>query len=241
MKNPILYLCFLLFYIPFVNAQSINHKTKRAIQIDSAISKWDKKVRIWKFTPWAIFAGYTSLGFEKSLKDRRSLEFNLGIVGAGFKWQGGSYEQSLKQLGATVTAGYKFMFPDDVHPDEKEFKHRLKAAYFRPDVTFGFYREKYIHRIYSPNSPERVDKTENSYISYLSIVPTIGTQKINRRGFVWDIFIGVGVGINFPTHKEAAVSNFGRYGVYLSLHDENKKERLIVPALKIGFLVGGLF
>ncbi|MDZ7877629.1 MAG: hypothetical protein U5L45_08160 [Saprospiraceae bacterium] len=195
----------------------------------------DHKTRILKVTPLAFGSGYTTFAYEKSLRPKRSYEIQLALVGLGVPRL-----PNLAQRGATVTFGYKFIEQPTEPPKRNRYRHVLRGRYFRPDVTLALYKEKYENLIYTPNVPQPMVQKEGILVSYLSVVPTIGYQKVRRKGFVTDVFVGAGLAAVYPMNGGEVLGV--AYYTNLIPFDRSKGEKLGVSyALKLGFRLGGVF
>ncbi|HUX52911.1 MAG TPA: hypothetical protein VMV56_00710, partial [Williamwhitmania sp.] len=129
----------------------------------------DQRKNCLKFRLISPLIGYSEIIYERSLKPGASLEFGLGIVGAGEQ-----YNQS--QSGASMRIGYKFIKTPDFYLKGMRYAHVLKGAYFRPEVAASYYKRDF------------------KEVFATAILFSIGNQWIFNNLIAVDIFGGIGYG-----------------------------------------------
>ncbi len=234
MKNTQLTFWLICLFFHFAEAQN-GVNPADSIGKKSISTKSDAKKQALKVSPLAFLSNYTSIAYEKSLKQGRSFELKLVLIGAGVAL--GNLE---KTIGATATIGYKFIQQPTEAPKKNRYQHVLRGRYFRPDFTLAFYTFPYKHDFYEPNNIYPTTKTEKLPIFYASLMPTIGSQKVWRNGLVADIFIGAGLAAVVPMNGDHIISNTNHSQVII-LNRLSDKKFGIAPTFKAGFLMGGLF
>lgn len=235
MKNIKLTLWLILQLTYSVNAQNISDSTLIKSKKERLTTKSDKKTQILKITPLAFLAGYTSVAYEKSLTPKRSFELKLTLIGAGI-----TMPDLPKSKGAAATIGYKFIKQPTEPPKKNRYQHILRGRYFRPDFTVAYYIYPYLHDFYEPNNIYPTTQQERLPIFYASLVPTIGYQKVWRKGFVTDIFMGAGLAAVTPMNGDHIIDTTN-YSQVIILDRLSDKKWGIAPAFKTGLLIGGLF
>ena len=132
------------------------------------------------FLAWTV--GYTSFGYEHSMKPGRSFEARLGAVGLGKNLA------NENQRGLVATFGYKFINVPDYRTARQHYAHLLHGGYIRPEVSVGSYGiDTYIYNGTNYNTKGRAQVT--SFCFMLSG----GKQWIIEK-FAIDSFIGIGIG-----------------------------------------------
>lgn len=136
------------------------------------------------------FIGSTQITFEHSIKPSRSMEYTLGIIGAGVDVQDDN------AFGATLKFGYKFIKKPDYILPGMSLAHILNGGYVRPEVivnVFGY--DSYTYD-YGMNSFNR----ETSFSG--AIVLNIGKQWVYDNAFIIDFYVGVGYGFSTSTNED---------------------------------------
>ena len=142
----------------------------------------DNKKNAIKLDFISPLTGNTTFAFEHSLRPGRSLEASLGIIGLGFK------PNDRHSRGAFVRFGYKFIKSPDFYFSKMRYSHILKGAYVKPEVSFGYYTEKFERNNYDAYS----SYTEETFSFTIHLV--LGKQWIFDNAFLIDFFGGVGYG-----------------------------------------------
>ncbi|MGL6267926.1 MAG: hypothetical protein ACRC2O_08365 [Chitinophagaceae bacterium] len=140
--------------------------------------------------------GYTQLGYERSLKPGRSIEFNLGIIGLGknqvidyYYYQPGTsspkeYKRDAK--GANIGIGYKFIKTPDFINRNIRFAHLLQGSYIKPTLYTGFYSENII------DLKTQIPIAERRTVAYGALMIELGKQWVFSEQFLLDIYFGLG-------------------------------------------------
>lgn len=224
---------WILFFLSQLSvAQNVEKLEPQIRWGDSIADLSTTKKRAIKITPLAFIAGYTAFSFEKWIAPGRSYELKLGIIGLGQHGYDGA-----GQIGMTATAGHKFINRPFPGPERDGKVPPLRGWYFRPDLTVGCYKEKYINRVYTPNSNGPILKTESFLVKYVSFVPTFGVQMVRPWGLVTDFFVGFGIAVIDPINGNRVVDR-GKYGYIIPLDKKKGEEPGVSYVVKLGFLMG---
>jgi hypothetical protein len=188
-----------------------------------------------KVSPFFFLIGYIPFAYEKSLKQGRSLELKLALIGTGIT----PPDKESKPRGLAATVGYKFIQQRE-SPKKNRYQHVLRGWYFRPDFTISVYQKSYSHDIYEPTNIIPVVKTERVTLSYACLVPTVGFQRVRRNGLVTDFFVGAGAGVASPINGDKVFPTT-EYSNYMPLNQKATQKIGFSYAFKTGLLIGGLF
>ena len=228
----ILFMSVIVLLLPnCVEAQKTKKVTPEPIEIDP-LNEHAHKKRAFKATPLAFFLGYTGIAYEKSLEPKRSFEVRVNLIGLGIKYIG--------QVGAAVTTGYKFIFLPTTDSDGGDDKHSLSGWYFRPEISLSSYFQTYNNAVYEGNVSKPVLQKDKTQMSYLTVMPTIGRQKVTESGFVYDFFLGIGYAAVYPMNNKN-MGDYAHYGSLIKLNKATSQKLGFAPSVKVGFLVGGVF
>ncbi|HUW06958.1 MAG TPA: hypothetical protein VMW01_11920 [Williamwhitmania sp.] len=129
----------------------------------------DQRKNCLKFRLISPLIGYSEIIYERSLKPGASLEFGVGIIGAGKHYD---HDYS----GGSLRIGYKFIKSPDFYIKGMRYAHVLKGAYFRPEVAASYY------------------KRDSKEVFATAIIFNIGNQWIFNNLIAIDIFGGIGYG-----------------------------------------------
>ena len=163
--------------------------------------------------------GYTSIGYERSLKPGRSVEGTLGLIGMGIA------PDNENPQGAFLKLGYKFIKDPDYYLRGMRYSHLLKGSYIKPEIGItAFSRNEWQYDEYYPFQSHEVRKAVVSAVIQL----VIGKQWIFDNAFLVDIFGGVGYG--FSTNWDLGGYH---YGYVLA---DSKFPLALSSGLRIGFL-----
>jgi len=156
------------FRVEFSNPENYVDNKKNAIKVDFI----------------SPLTGNTTFAFEHSLKPGRSIEAGLGIIGLGYMPGGRN------STGAFLRFGYKFIKSPDFYFSKMRYSHILKGGYVKPELSFGYYSEKFQNYYTEPGSTS----TEHTFTGSLHLV--LGKQWIYDNSFLVDFFGGIGYGFN---------------------------------------------
>jgi hypothetical protein len=148
----------------------------------------DNKKNALKIDFLSPLFGQTTIGYERSLKPGASMEFQLGIIGAGvnnYKYFG------VESSGLFLRAGYKFITKPDFYLKGLRYAHVLKGGYIRPEITLGMCKEDLIYN-YSSRLSSRGKVTTD--VVFAAFMLNFGKQWIMNNSFLVDFFFGFGYG-----------------------------------------------
>jgi len=161
---------------------------------------------IYKFGLFSPLGGALSLGYERSMRPSRSMEYAIGIIGLGT-----SMHENAR--GAYIRAGYKFIKKPEVYKIAGEYAHIMHGAFIRPDLVFSYY------------SYESYNKSTREDAFSFALLLNFGKQWILDDEF--SLSINAGVGYAISTGDEYYYSHYS-YG--------NEFPLALSVGLSIGFL-----
>jgi hypothetical protein len=167
------------------------------------------------------FVGSTQFSFEHSMKPGRSIEFTLGIIGAGVDVQDDN------AFGATFKFGYKFIKTPDFLMPGMSYSHLLKGGYIRPEVIMNIYN----YTSYTYDMFGFARSTRETSISG-AFVLNLGKQWIFDNVFLIDFYVGVGYGFA----SRSGGDNYGGF-FYGFTGAEPQLPIALTGNLRIGFLL----
>lgn len=140
--------------------------------------------------------GYTQITYEKSLTVGRSIEFGLGIIGAGKNqslewWDNSLHTDKKNQFGLAGSFGYKFNKLPDFLFGRTRFTHIMQGSYVKPVVYAGNYSE---NRITYKQNYQYVLERKN--ISFAALQLEFGKQWVFGNQFLLDTYWGFGYGFD---------------------------------------------
>lgn len=150
-----------------------------------------------KFNFLSPLYGYTEFGFEKSNGVGKSIEFSLGIIGAGKSGILDYYTDQLKevkrsQFGFFVSGGYKFgKLPDFIIFGKTKASHLMQGSYIRPIAYLGHYKENII--VDKGSSLIEVGKQN---VTFGALQMELGRQWVFGEKFLLDAYWGIGYGFD---------------------------------------------
>ena len=141
--------------------------------------------------------GFTQISFEKSLGVGKSYEVSLGIIGLGKSNQLEYYDMAFrnvnrKQLGAFVSAGYKFNKLPDFIFGRTRFTHIMQGGYVKPILYLGNYSENKV--VYKSATQSYNVEKQNTTFGALQI--EFGKQWVFGEKFLLDTYWGLGYGFD---------------------------------------------
>jgi hypothetical protein len=154
--------------------------------IDNPALYSDQRKNALKFGFLNPFVGSSQVSFEHSIQPGRSMEFTLGIIGAGIDVQDDN------AFGATFKFGYKFIKKPDFLIPGMSLAHILNGGYVRPEIIFNVYGFDSYNYDYNGSyySSSNIRKTSFSG----AIVLNLGKQWVFDNAFLIDLYFGVGYG-----------------------------------------------
>jgi hypothetical protein len=169
---------------------------------------------IYKVSFLAPAFGFTSFGYERSIKPSQSFEARLGIIGLGRNTQGLFNSIKDNQSGAFVSLGYKFTHKPDSYNSRDRFSGLLNGAYIRPEISVGSYAHDVSNYSFGSNNA-----TQRQQTTYACLMLCEGKQYVLGKRFVVDLYTGFGLGMvsrekntNNTTIYDGASTDYVRYG-----------------------------
>ena len=168
--------------------------------------------------------GAAIFSYEHSVKPGQSMEFGLGIIGAG------KDVDDVNPFGAIAKFGYKFITSPDWYDRRHRYSHILKGSYVKPEVTVLHYTADYYRFSYNESQNDYIVSKEKANTTMLSFMIVGGKQWVFNDVFLVDLFAGVGYGFGHNPRNES-----WHYGF---LGADGSTPLTLTAGLKIGFLLG---
>jgi hypothetical protein len=143
----------------------------------------DNKKNALKLDFISPLTGNTTFAYERSLKPGRSMEATLGIIGLGIGIS------DLRQAGAFMKFGYKFLKSPDYYYKRMRYAHLLKGSYVRPEIGFAYYS-------YNTQPDFYGGDRERKSVFTMAMHLIIGKQWVFDDAFLVDFFVGIGYGFS---------------------------------------------
>ena len=150
------------------------------------------KKSAFKVDMFAPFLGVFAVGYERSLKPGKSVEFELGFIGLGVNID------NQNASGCSLKGGYKLI---SKRVKQGKTPHLLRGFYFRPEINFAAYGADF-----SSNSTSEYDQYGypiNTVTNYKresvvagAFIMTVGAQTVMNNSFLIDGYLGLGYGGN---------------------------------------------
>jgi hypothetical protein len=187
--------------------------------------------------------GYIGFNYEKSIRKGRSMEFSLGLIGLGFKQvldYGYSSNKTIysDQLGAFVSAGYKFIKVSDKIRNVTNQSNLFQGWYLKPQVIFGSYKANEVYYNYT----DYTNYYEKKTTIFGGLLINVGKQWVFSDFILLDLYGGVGYDIN--NRSSVNGNNYGYYGNpsfhygVLSTGTDGVSGLGLTGGLKVGILIG---
>jgi|GEM_PF-2268927 len=144
------------------------------------IPESEMKKKAIKFEFFSPLTGNLTLGYETYLKNFTSLEFKVGMIGAGLQ-----PDISPKETGVFISGGPKFKLKPDYAVDGTYGTHVLRGGYIRPEITVGTFkvtREDF----FTPSTDD--------HATFATLTINYGKQYILADSFSLDWYFGLGYG-----------------------------------------------
>lgn len=188
--------------------------------------------------------GYLQLGYERSLKPNRSMEFNVGLIGIGinrsftyrYAQLGVNYAQDYQRdaKGANIGIGFKFIKTPAVISKKFRFTHLLQGSYVKPTLYLGKYDENIVY--YKIETP----RDERRTVNYGSLMVEMGYQWVFNQRFLLDVNLGLGYCIDNikdnETYNYWGVSSESQANHFNTLRVGNSPGFALNAGIKFGIL-----
>lgn len=146
----------------------------------------DNRLNAIKFQLFSPVQGFTSLGYEKSIKAGRTIEGTLGIIGLGMD------NLDEEPIGLFFKFGYKFLKTPDFYLRNMRYSHLLKGSYVKPELGIVLF-ERYNH-IYDYANQNSVPKRVSEFSMAFQLI--FGKQWIFDNIFLVDMNFGFGYALS---------------------------------------------
>ncbi len=148
-----------------------------------SIPEDEMKKKVIKFEFFSPLTGNATLGYETYLKNFTSLEFKVGLIGAGVQ----DHSTGKKETGLFISGGPKFKLKPAYAVDGMYSTHVLRGGYIRPELSFGTFNVERYDYYYNNSSLD-----ENA--TFVSFTINYGQQYILGDSFSLDWYFGLGYG-----------------------------------------------
>lgn len=186
--------------IVFENGKMEVFKTNNLLEEDLYFGQLTKAFKVDFLGP---LLGYTQFIYEKNLGKNRSVEWSLGVIGAGkanrlsyYSANGNFVEEGRKPFGISVGAAYKFNKIPDLIFGRAKFAHLMQGSYARPSFYLGNYSENTIQ--YKANNQYVVERLNTTFAA---LQLEFGRQWIFADKFLLDTYWGLGYGFDNKRNK----------------------------------------
>ncbi len=143
----------------------------------------EMKTKVIKFEFFSPLTGNTTFGYETFLKNYTSLEFKVGLIGAGAQ----NYSTDKKEGGVFFSVGPKFKLKPAYAVDGMYSTHVLRGGYIRPELTVGTFNVERGELDYNGNPYD-----DNA--TFVTFTINYGHQYILGESFTLDWYFGLGYG-----------------------------------------------
>lgn len=138
-----------------------------------------------KFELLAPLSGNFTVGYEKYVKDFLSMEYKIGIIGAGINIE--------NQMGLFFKVGPRLKMMPDYMIKGLKGTHLLSGKYIKPELALSFFSKKpdegSSYSSYSNSTP-----TKKESVQSVAFIVNYGKQSIVGGSAVFDWSFGVGYG-----------------------------------------------
>jgi hypothetical protein len=158
---------------------------------------------ILKLNIFSPLLGYSQFSFERSIAKRKSLEFGLGIIGAGRNLNIQPHTFSLafeplhpinhrpgrkNQFGSFFEFGYKFIKPfnsSTLSQNNFNSMHALEGSYIKPSFIIGAYS-------FNQFRDDSTLATVRRHHSFGALMVNVGHQWEFDNKMVFELYVGMG-------------------------------------------------
>lgn len=202
--SKILFLIILIFFFCQIFAQNKLSEKKIVTGTINELSNASlKSSSVLKLNVLSSLMGYSQFSFEKYITNRSSLEFGLGIIGAGRNLNIQPHTISLSldrlspnnyrpghknQFGSFFEFGYKFLKPYKTYkpsPGNFKVKHVLYGLFIKPSFILGAYN-------FNQFRDDSSLVTVRRHHSFGALMVNLGHQWVlKNKGFI-ELYVGVG-------------------------------------------------
>jgi hypothetical protein len=165
-----------------------------------------------------------TLFYEHAIKPGQSVEFGVGVIGAGLS------EIYDRANGVILKAGYKFMSRPEYYQSQFRYAHLLKGSYIKPELTFVHYSCSDEHFEWPGGNGNGPYEANHKQVTLLNFGIVGGKQWVFQDRFLLDLFGGIGIGLG-DSRGSAWHYNFVGSG-------DGNATFTLTAGLKIGVLLG---
>ncbi len=245
MKGILFSMLFVFFFGQIV-AQKIAAKeriaTGTAIETSHATFR---SATVLKVNVLAPLLGYSQFSLEKSIGHLRTIEFGLGIIGAGKnlniqphslgfsldRFGSNNYRPGHKnQFGGFFELGYKFIIRNNAHEisqNNYSAGNSLKGLYIKPSFIVGAYSLNQF-------GDDSTTTTIRKHQSFGALMLNVGRQWALKRKIVLELYIGGGAEIDNVKDGDAL---YGHPFVLVVAKDNPSVNFAFTAGFRFGFLL----
>jgi len=206
--RKILFSTLLLFFYSQIFSQTIPPKEREATVPDNESSNASfNSASVLKVNIFAPLLGYSQFSLEKSINYLRTIEFGLGIIGAGKNLniephilglgldRFGPYNHRAghrNQFGGFFEFGYKFIKPihsNEVSPNNYNAVNTFEGSYLKPSFLFGAYG-------FNQFRDDSTTATIRKHHRFGALMLNLGHQFAFDSKIVLELYIGGGAEID---------------------------------------------
>lgn len=244
--SKILFSTLLIFFSCQIFAQ--NKQTEKKIATGTIKKPSNSSLNsesVLKLNVISPLLGYSQFSLEKSIANRRSLEFGFGIIGAGRnlniqphtifvsldRLSPVNYRPGHKnQFGSFFEFGYKFIKPIKTYKSSKSnFKamHALNGSYIKPSFIFGAYS-------FNQFRDDSSLVTVRRHHSFGALMVNLGHQWEFKSRVVLELYVGVGGEID---NVKEGDDLYGHPFVLVIAKDNPSSNLAFSAGFRLGFLL----
>lgn len=244
--RKILFSILLFFFYVQIFAQNISAKERIATASDNKSSNAQfKSASVLKVNIMAPLLGYSQFSFEKSISDRRNIEFSLGIIGAGKdlniqprslalgldRLEPYSYRPGKKdQFGGFFEFGYKFVKPfhaKEVSPGNYNTNNIFEGSYIKPSFLVGAYS-------FNQFRDDSTTVTIRKHHRFGALMLNLGHEVAISSKLFFDLYIGGGAEIDNVKDEDDL---YGHPFVLAVAKDNRSVNFAFTAGFRFGFLL----
>ena len=186
-----------------VFAQNISAQEKIVTTPDKSSNAAFKSASVLKMNVFAPLLGYSQFAWEKSIHQRRNIEFGLGIIGAGRnlniqphflalgldRFGTNNYRRGHKnQFGGFFEVGYKLIKPThsyEWYPINYDAVNTFQGSYIKPSFLIGAYS-------FNQFKDDSTTATIRKHHRFGALMLNLGHQWALSRKIVLELYMGGG-------------------------------------------------
>lgn len=159
---------------------------------DKAQSQKPRK-QIFKTAPFSLFSTNLTLGYERAIKARQSVDVSTKIIGIGYDLS------ELKPRGLAVSGGYRFYFDPLLAIRGSRFSNNFGGIYVQPTLAVSAFS-----RQVNLNSWQSSPTISRKTFSGAALMLSVGRQLVASNIFAVDVTAGLGYNLTYkkPTDND---------------------------------------